>query len=298
MAEKFIERGTEHILKNGKLTLYETNCACKDIQFYFDQHVVTIMLDGHKTIESENLKFEFFPGTVFIPEINKINSVSIPNASFDNPTKCLVLTMEPSFVEAYYNELRSTEIGNAVLFKGEIKSSEDYYFSNDKLLISAFEKLYKIQFKDKSQSKILVEDLIMKEILLRIFQTEGAYLLKKNFEKSIQNKSIRKVITYISNNLDKKITTEQLASIAGMGQTTLFNKFKSMTGLSPILWVLKERIHFAKILIQKGNLNLQEISFRCGFNSYEYFCNSFKKIEKIKPSDYKKSIQRQEEIYV
>ena len=91
MVEQFIERGTSYSLRNGKLSLYETNCACKDIQFYFDQYVMTLMLSGHKTIVSDHLKFEFFPGTFFIPEKEVINSVSIPNASIYNPTQCLVL---------------------------------------------------------------------------------------------------------------------------------------------------------------------------------------------------------------
>jgi len=60
MQDKFIEKGTHYPLKHGRLSLFETNCSCKDVQFHFKQYVMTLMLSGHKTIESENLKFEFF----------------------------------------------------------------------------------------------------------------------------------------------------------------------------------------------------------------------------------------------
>jgi len=90
MQDKFIEKGTHYPLKHGRLSLFETNCSCKDIQFHFKQYVMTLMLSGHKTIESENLKFEFFPGTFFYYlEKETINQVSIPNASFTNPTNVL-----------------------------------------------------------------------------------------------------------------------------------------------------------------------------------------------------------------
>ena len=66
--EQFIERATEYPLANGMLTVYETNCPCRDVKFYFEEHVLTIMLAGHKTITNERMVVEFFPNTFFIPE--------------------------------------------------------------------------------------------------------------------------------------------------------------------------------------------------------------------------------------
>ena len=109
-----------------------------------------------------------------------------------------------------------------------------------------------------------------------------------NFEKSIEKDNIRRVISYIKRNIDQKLTTTSLAKIAGLGQTTFFKVFKECTSQSPIDYVMHERIRQAKILIQKNKLNLQEIAFQCGFNSYEYFCSIFKKIEQMKPSDFKR----------
>jgi len=287
MEERFIERGTSFPLRNGKLSLYETNCICKDVKFYFDQFVLTLMLAGHKTIVSKNLKFEFFPGTFFIPEKGTVNNVSIPNASKDNPTKCLVLELEPNFIESFYEEIISGEESESVLYNGTVDSSETYFLSNDNLLIKAFVRLFELQFKDNSSSKSYVEDLILKEILIRTFQTEGLYLLKENFDHCVYNSSIKNVVSFINNNIDRTITTKELAGIAKMGQTTFFTKFKRATGYTPIEYVLRERIKHSKILIQKDKLSLQEIAYKAGFNSYEYFCSSFKKIESIRPSEFR-----------
>ncbi|MGD1846760.1 MAG: hypothetical protein ACFB10_15330, partial [Salibacteraceae bacterium] len=85
MEERFIERGTDYQLRRGTLSVYETNCSCKNVKFHFNRFMLTLMLSGHKTIEGERLKFEFFPGTFFIPEKDAVIDVSIPNASIDNP---------------------------------------------------------------------------------------------------------------------------------------------------------------------------------------------------------------------
>lgn len=290
--EKFIEKGTDFPLRNGKLSIYETNCSCKGIQFYFDQYVMTLMISGHKTVVSDNLKFEFFPGTFFIPEKESINHIAIPNASFNNPTQCLVLELNPSFMQSVYEEVLHSDVDNTILFNHSESSSQPYFLSNDQLLIQAFIKLYEIQLKDISPGKILIEELIVKEILYLIFSTEGLYLLKSNFEMAIGNEKVYEVVKYIKKNIGQKITTTSLAKIAGMGQTTFFKVFKESTGHSPVDFIMKERISKAKILIEKNKLSLQEVAYKCGFNSYEYFCSRFKKVEGVKPTEFKKSRNR------
>lgn len=286
--EKFIEKGTHFSLRDGTLSLYETNCSCKDIEFYFEDYVMTLMLSGHKTVVSENLKLEFFPGTFFIPERDTTNTISIPNASIYNPTKCIVLKLNPSFVQNVYDEISHSEQDKAILSEDNERSDEGYFCSNDELLIQAFTKLYNIQLLDKSKAKPLIEQVIIKEILYRLFPSGAIELLKLNFGNSIFDESIRKAISYIKTNVEKKISVSQLATISGLGQTTFYKTFKKATGRTPANYILNERIRQAKVLINKQKFSFQQIAYKCGFNSYEYFCSSFKKMEQQKPSEYKR----------
>jgi AraC-like DNA-binding protein len=293
--EKFIEKGTHYYLRYGVLSLYETNCSCKEIDFYFEDYVMTLMLSGHKTVVSENLRLEFFPGTFFIPERGTTNTISIPNASLHNPTKCIVLKLNPSFVQSVYDEVSYSEQDKVILVEGEATSEKGYFCSNDELLIQAFSKLYHIQLSDKSKAKPLIEQVIIKEILYRLFPTGAIELLKLNFGNSIFDDSIRKVISHIKSDVAQNITVSQLANIASLGQTTFYKLFKKETGRTPVDYILHERIRQAKVLISKQQFSFQEIAYKCGFNSYEYFCSSFKKLEKKKPSDYKRELSLKEQ---
>ncbi|MEM9987017.1 MAG: helix-turn-helix domain-containing protein, partial [Bacteroidota bacterium] len=249
---------------------------------------MTLMLAGHKTIVSNRLKFEFFPGTFFIPEQETINHVSIPNASIYNPTKCLVLELDPSYIQAIYEDVLHSQLNKDTLYQRPEGSADPYFLSNDEHLIHSLQRLYELQRRDQSVVKAMIEDLTIKEMLYRLFSTKAIHLLMKNFEKSIANQGIREVISYIKLNIQTKLSTAALAKRAGFGQTTFFKVFKQTTGCTPVEYILQERIRQAKILIQKGDSPLQEIAFRCGFNSYEYFCSSFKKIEQLKPSEFRK----------
>ena len=285
--EQFIERATEYPLANGILTVYETNCPCRDVKFYFEEHVLTIMLAGHKTISNEQMVVEFFPNTFFIPEKNCVQTVAIPSASFDNPTKCLVLKIDKPFLAQYYRDLQSSEASENILFQNEEEEKTNHFMSNDNCIIENFKRLYKSIVKKPSEVNDMICTLYLKELLLRLYQTRALALLKDNFEEKVVNPNIQKSIRYIKSRLQHKITVKELASLAGLGVTSFTNKFKAATGLSPIGYLFKERINHAKILILKEELTLKEIAFSCGFNSYEYFCSSFRKLENVKPSEFK-----------
>ncbi|MEZ4983629.1 MAG: AraC family transcriptional regulator [Saprospiraceae bacterium] len=287
--ERFIERGTDYQLDHGVLSIYDTNCAAKGIKFYFDQYVLTAMVCGHKTIESDHLKIEFVPGTFFIPERRVIQHVCIPNASLYNPTRCLVLKLNPAFTRAYYEEVYFSQ--DYLLADSDKTAPElPHFLSNDTYLVQTLFRLYENQNQSHTPYKREIDTLIIKEILIRVFHTSGLSLLKADFEQGVDSVVIQKVIMHIKSNLHLKLSIDNLAKISGMGLTTFFKAFKSATGYPPAEYILRERIATAKVLIQKNQLQLKEIAYRCGFNSYQYFCNSFQKIAHETPLTFKKRV--------
>ena len=290
MVDQFIERGTDYQLEHGQLSIYETNCACRDISFYFERNVMTLMLSGHKTVVSDHLKFEFFPGTFFMPEKQVIQQVTIPNATIENPSKCLVLDVDPGFLQQYYEEIYHSDQDKALLYARPTAEAPKHFFSSNHHLIETFIRLYHHRLQPESRANVMIGTLLLKELLLRVFQTEGLFLLMHNFEQTVGDRAIQKSLSYIKKHLEEKITVEQLASVSGLGTTTFFKRFKATTQLSPVDYVVKERIRQAKILILKNQYGLKEIAFKCGFNSYEYFCSRFKKLEQLKPSEFKHQV--------
>ncbi|WP_452228024.1 MULTISPECIES: AraC family transcriptional regulator [unclassified Lacinutrix] len=284
----FIEKSTEYKFDDGLLTIYETNSPCKDISFTFDKHMITIMLSGHKTVVSKNAKVEFFPGMVFIPEKDVVQKVEISNASFTNPTKCLVLDISPEFIEKLVLELMEDKDWSAN-FEYLLSEEHSHFISNDTNTIESFERFYKYLKAGNSGLDTHVNNAILRELILRVLQTEAGSLLIKNIKSNIKDKNLEKTISYIMTNLRNKITIDDLVSISGFGKTKLFNRFKDTLGVTPVNYIMKERIKYS-IKIIEGIDNLQSVAFQSGFNTYVHFCKSFKKIEGISPMAYKKKI--------
>ena len=285
-AELFVERGTDYQMEHATLSVYETNCPCRGVEFIFDKHMLTLMLSGHKTIWFNEEKFEFFPGTLYIPEKHTVQRIDISSASLTNPTKCLVLDIHASFIEKFLDELMIAQsnrwLGDRVSQVQELS----HFLSNDEGTIACFKRLYQYQLEVQSRADELITEMVLRELVLRIFKTEGlAYLL--DICRNEVDENIQASILYIRSNLTHRVTIDQLAQLAGLGKTSYFNKFKQATGMTPINYILQERIKYAKSLIAP-TISLQEVAFRSGFNTYEHFCKSFKKIEEISPLKYKK----------
>ena len=266
------------------------------MSFFFEESVLTLMLSGHKTIVTDRMTIEFFPNTFFIPEKNCLQTLVIPNASTDNPTKCLVLRIDKAYQERVFRDLQFNSGDQNILYNNNQNEEIHHFMSNDIALIENLTRLYQLRKKKETKGNEMICTLFINELLLRVYQTKALLLLKEGFGSEKVDPDIQKTLNYIKNNFNQKITVKELASISGLGLTSYTNKFKACLGETPIEYVFKERINQAKILIRKDKMKLKEIAYNCGFNSYEYFCTRFKKVENIRPSEFKnKRLGKKEE---
>ena len=65
-------------------------------------------------------------------------------------------------------------------------------------------------------------------------------------------------------------------------------EFKKATGETLMSYVSKIRCENAKKMLMTGRYTIKEISEKCGFEDFSYFCISFKKYTGVTPSSYRK----------
>ncbi|MBO7344311.1 MAG: helix-turn-helix domain-containing protein [Clostridia bacterium] len=103
------------------------------------------------------------------------------------------------------------------------------------------------------------------------------------------NELMEKIFTYINNNISEIKTIAQIANFANISQSYLSAIFRQSTGLSIMQYVNSIRINFAAKRLVYTNDSISQISADCGFDSPNYFCNTFKKSEGLTPSQFRKS---------
>jgi signal transduction histidine kinase/DNA-binding response OmpR family regulator len=94
---------------------------------------------------------------------------------------------------------------------------------------------------------------------------------------TLDNEFIQKALNYINENISEtELSVEVLASEVFLSRSQLYRKIKTLTGVSVNEFIRNVRLEKAKELIEFGNDNINEISYKVGFSSPSYFTKCFK----------------------
>lgn len=112
----------------------------------------------------------------------------------------------------------------------------------------------------------------------------------EEFEK-IEDKFIKNVQDIIfKKKSDPDLSVEYLGEKLGLSRSQLFRKFKALTDHSPNEFIKVVRLKYATELMAKGELNVNQIAYECGFSNPSHFIASFKKYYNKTPKEYAKLV--------
>lgn len=104
---------------------------------------------------------------------------------------------------------------------------------------------------------------------------------------SLDAKLIQKAIDYVERNIENPdYSVDDLASDVGMSRGHLYRKLLAITGKSPVEFIRIIRLKRAAMLFKKGQFNVNEVSYKVGFNNPKYFRKYFKDEFGVSPSHY------------
>lgn len=278
-----VENRTVYSLENCELNLFETYEESQLVPLKFNDLVVTSMLRGKKIMHLfDDPEFVYLPGeTVVIPS-NVEMKIDFPEATKSNPTQCLALAIDHWKINDTLNLLNEKypkEANNLWAL-----DSENYFFYNNIELATTINKLIK-ECMSTSITKDVLADLTLQELLIRIIQTQTLKSIEEN--KNIDaNTPIAMVLEFIRSNIRENFNLKDLSDKAGMSTTSFYRFFKRELGMSPIEFILSEKIKLAKQLLKYPGIQINEVGFQSGFEDSNYFIRLFKKVEGITPKQY------------
>lgn len=283
--ETLVEHRKLYKLAHCEVNIFETNEQCGNLDLRYNGLVISSMLRGKKTVGMLNQsRFDFLPGeTLILPEGMPIN-VDFPDVDKKHPVQCVTMVIDWSKVTATLDHLNNTYPGEAGEERWNLNFTQ-YHFHNNRELTGLIHKLIAISMEDNINKDALA-DITLTELLIRTIQTQKQQLVNNN--KADINR-LTGVIKYIRMHLTEQINIDALCNEACMSKTNFFRTFKDTFGLSPVEFIIQERIGLAKMLLKNPSINISEVCFKSGFNNLNYFIRLFKRFEGITPGLYLKS---------
>jgi signal transduction histidine kinase/CheY-like chemotaxis protein len=102
---------------------------------------------------------------------------------------------------------------------------------------------------------------------------------------SLDDQFMQKIREIIDEKIgDPELDIAYICREVQLSSTQLFRKMKALTGMAPLAFVRKVRLHRAKALLESTDLNIAEIAYELGFTDPNYFSRAFKKAFGDRPS--------------
>lgn len=280
-----VENRRAFTLQNCELNLFETLQASELVSLTFPDFVVTSMLRGKKVMHLfDKPGFDYLPGESVLVPAHVTMKIDFPDASKENPTQCMALALDQIKIQQIIDRLNEQypRLGHDQFW--QLQHSQ-YHFLNNIELAQTMNKLISI-CSSSSLSKDIFADLTLQELVVHIIQTQHLETAIEDPHASTDN-PLAYVINYIRANITEKIQVDELSEKACMSRTSFYRAFKREFNISPLDFILQEKIKKAKHLLSETKASISDVCYQLGFSDLNYFGRQFKKSEGISPTQYR-----------
>ena len=281
-----VENRRAYALNRCELNVFETYQYAERVPLTFRDMVVTTMLKGKKVMHLPHTQsFDYFPGESVVLPPNMTMQIDFPDAQLENPTQCIALAIDHDQVKQTLDLLnnRCPKVDRDLSWQLKI---ENLHIRNTEEMNSSISRLIKV-CTDQSIGKDVFADLALRELVVRIIQSQNLVSLDNNEEMPSVSTRFAYITQFIKQHLNDKITVDNLCKMACMSRANFFRYFKQEFGITPIDFINYERVKKAKELMAIPQTNIRDISMSAGFSDTNYFIRTFRKIEGITPGEYR-----------
>lgn len=252
-----------------------------------DRHELYMMLQGDVTFSIEGRLYHLEPYDMLLISNQDIHCVMVNG---EQAYERICIYFKPEYFQQFctkkYNLLR--------LFEREKRLEDGYRIDHENVkryeLDKYFQQMQECYAANLPESGILLTSLLLKMLL----EVNRAYDESRQTETEEEgnlthSEKIDDIVRYISENLEEKITLDDLTKRFYLSKYYLCHEFKKVTGFTVFDYIRYKRILSAKTKFQNGQ-PINEVWRELGYEDYSNFYRTFKKITGMSPKEYLVSV--------
>ncbi|MDO7885862.1 AraC family transcriptional regulator [Hymenobacter cheonanensis] len=286
-----VENRTVFALDAFELNIFETHQAALRVPLRLEGLALTTMLRGKKVMHlPDRPAFDYLPGETVVVGEDELMEIDFPEACLCQPTQCLAVAIAPDTIRQTVDLLNERYPRAETHAPWALAGPEYAHLTNTPELTGTLERLVAVS-RTTDAAKDVLAGFTLQELLVRLMQTQARELIFNDYARHLTTHRFAAVVHYIKEHLADNLSVDKLSALACMSKATFFRVFKREFGLTPVEYIVRERLAEAKRLLRQPLASVAEVCLRAGFNNLSYFQALFKKHEGLTPGAYKKLAQ-------
>jgi AraC-like DNA-binding protein len=283
-----VEHRTVYSLNAFELNIFETHQQAAQVPLSMGALVLTTMLRGKKVMHLPGREaFDYLPGESVIVSEQQTMVIDFPEADQQHPTQCLAVAIPADTIRGTIDLLNERYPRTEEHTPWQLDEHAYAHLHNTPELTGTLERIIRVSQEDTAAKDVLA-GFTLQELLVRLMQTQARRLIFDNYAQHLTTHRFAHVVQHIKRNLAEPLPIEKLSELACMSKATFFRLFKREFGLTPVEFIIQERLKEAKRLLRHPLSTVAEVCYRTGFNNPAYFQKLFRKHEGLTPGGYKK----------
>lgn len=262
------ETECDHLLYVHSLGIYECDKTFYEDSYYHDGYYFLYVISGRGFIGNETDCFHVGEGHVALLDLTRPYRI-YPNTT--DPWKFAWIRFDGREASWFYKFICE----RSYLFSSSNSSPFETIVEN---LLHCYEK--------KGSGFELRGSAMLQQILAELYtlsrDSRSAYLMPPYYPNIVQ-----RVADYIETNYFRRLTLQELASVAFVSPYHLLRTFKEHTGFTPLQFTNRYRLTLAKHMLITSELTIEQIALNIGFCSHSYFTKCFRDSTGITPEQFR-----------
>src|SRR5690606_38457473 len=117
-------------------------------------------------------------------------------------------------------------------------------------------------------------------------RSDAALALRQAVYRAGDEAKMVDIMAFIRENVDRKLSVEQLAKRAAMSPSHFAHRFRDVVRMSPMRYLKHVRLDHARGLLVQPGARASEVAQRSGYASASHFCRDFKQHFGVSPRGY------------
>ncbi|MGH8419380.1 MAG: AraC family transcriptional regulator N-terminal domain-containing protein [Pseudomonas sp.] len=236
---------------------------------YFYEPSISMIIRGRKRVRLGTTTYVYNESRFLLTAVNLPTVTEVLDASPDAPYVSLLMRLDLQTARQVMADVDSSE---------EKGPASGIAMATGPATLELFDAVARlIRLTDKPQDLLHVGPLIQREIIYRILVSSAGGRFRETIIAGTQSQRIAKAIAWLRDNYMQPFRIQELASMTGMGVSTLHHHFRAMTAMSPLQYQKHLRLHEARRILLTEAVDATTAAVRVGYESATQFNREYKR---------------------